>query len=89
MFDNLVFVSEDKANELIRSTAYPDDIVVVAVGTSGQAAFVPKTIRRAVLSQNCNKITIDKSLALPQYVASFLQIGAAREQLKEKTTDTA
>jgi type I restriction enzyme S subunit len=48
---NLVFVSEDKANELARSTAYPDDIVVVAVGTSGQAAVVPEAISRAVLSQ--------------------------------------
>jgi type I restriction enzyme S subunit len=88
-FGNLVFVSESKANELIRSTAYPDDIVVVAVGTSGQAAVVPETINRAVLSQNCNKITTDKSIAVPLYVASFLQIGAAKEQLKEKTTDTA
>jgi type I restriction enzyme S subunit len=40
-------------------------------------------------TQNCNKITIDKSLALPLYIASSLQIGAAREQLKQRTTDTA
>jgi type I restriction enzyme, S subunit len=89
VLDNLVFVTEDKANELLRSTAGPDDIVVVAVGTSGQAAVVPKTVRHAVLSQNCNKITVDNSIALPSYVVSFLQIAAAKEQLKEKTTDTA
>jgi type I restriction enzyme, S subunit len=89
VLDNLVFISENKANELVRSTAHPDDIVVVAVGTSGQAAVVPKSVSRAVLSQNCNKITIDNSIALPSYVVSYLQIAAAKAQLKEKTTDTA
>ncbi len=86
---NYVYVSEKKASELVRSVAYPGDIVVVAVGSSGQAAIVPKDLPKAVLSQNCNKITIDESIALPEFVILFLQIEIAKNQLREKTTDTA
>jgi len=86
---NYVYVSEKKASELVRSIAYPGDIVVVAVGSSGQAAIVPKDLPKAVLSQNCNKITIDGSIALPEFVILFLQIEIAKNQLREKTTDTA
>jgi type I restriction enzyme S subunit len=86
---NYVYVSEKKASELVRSIAYPGDIVVVAVGSSGQAAIVPKDLPKAVLSQNCNKITIDESIALPEFVILFLQIEIAQNQLREKTTDTA
>jgi type I restriction enzyme S subunit len=86
---NYVYVSEKKASELVRSIAYPGDIVVVAVGSSGQAAIVPKDLPKAVLSQNCNKITIDGSIALPEFVILILQIEIAKNQLREKTTDTA
>ena len=89
LLGNYVYVSEKKASELVRSIAYPGDIVVVAVGSSGQAAIVPKDLPKAVLSQNCNKITIDESIALPEFVILFLQIEIAKNQLREKTTDTA
>jgi type I restriction enzyme S subunit len=86
---NLVYVAEHKARELPRSIAHPGDIVVVAVGSSGQAALVPDELPRAVLSQNCNKITVDPSLALPTFVVLALQIEMAKEQMRGKTTDTA
>jgi type I restriction enzyme S subunit len=89
LLESLVYVSEEKASGLVRSSASPGDIVVVAVGSSGRAAIVPRDLPRAVLSQNCNKITVDKSLALAEFVLLFLQIEIAKDQLREKTTDTA
>ena len=86
---SFVFVSNEKAAELKRSTAYPKDIVVVAVGSSGQAAMIPKELPISILSQNCNKITVDGNFALPEYVNSFLQVQISKDRLREKTTDTA
>ncbi|NVM23663.1 MAG: restriction endonuclease subunit S [Desulfobacterales bacterium] len=86
---NFVYISAGKARNLERSTAYPGDIVVVAVGSSGQAAIIPDSLTLSVLSQNCNKITVDRNLAIPEFVNMFLQIEIARAQLRERTTDTA
>ncbi len=89
LFGNFVYVSEEKATELVRSIAHPGDIVVVAVGSSGQTAIVPINLTKAVLSQNCNKITVDKSAAIPEFILLFLKIEIAKNQIREKITDTA
>ena len=89
LFDTFVFVSKAKADTLKRSWGLPGDIVVVAVGSSGQAAIIPDSLDICVLSQNCNKITIDPALASKKFVLQFLQNRIAIEQLKDKTTDTA
>jgi type I restriction enzyme S subunit len=86
---NFVYVSDEKASELERSTAYPDDVVVVAVGSSGQAAVIPDDLPRSILSQNCNKTTLDEDIALSNFCVFHLQNEIARSQLREKTTDTA
>jgi type I restriction enzyme S subunit len=86
---DFVYVSKQKADELKRSTAKPEDVVTVAVGSSGSSAIVPKSIPFAILSQNCNKITLDAKLALSEFVNYFLQLDMAQNQLADKTTDTA
>ncbi len=86
--DNFVFISSEKAEELNRSKAKPGDLVVVAVGSSGRAALVPDTLKLAVLSQNCNKISIDREIMLPEFLCMYLQVQSAKIQLQEKTTDT-
>ncbi|WP_196523179.1 restriction endonuclease subunit S [Nostoc commune] len=83
-----VYISEEKASQLIRSIAYPGDIVIVAVGSSGQAAIVPKELPYAVLSQNCNKFTLDTSWVVPDFVLMLLQNEIAKSQMQDKITDT-
>lgn len=85
---NFVYVSEEKALELSRSNAYPGDIVIVAVGSSGQAALVPEDLPRAVLSQNCNKFTVDQQFINPHFIILLLQHEIAKSQMQDKTTDT-
>jgi len=87
--NNFVLISEEKAHELERSTGYPGDILVVAVGSSGSAAIIPDSLPICVLSQNCNKVSLDQDLAIPEYINYFLQIEIAISQLRERTTDTA
>jgi type I restriction enzyme, S subunit len=86
---DMVYISEEKAISLARSVAAPDDLVVVAVGSSGQPAIVPGRLPRAVLSQNCNKLSLAPNLVKPGYVLTALQIGTTQSQLVDATTDTA
>jgi type I restriction enzyme S subunit len=88
MLDNWVYVSKEKAAQLKRSVARPNDLVVVAVGSSGRAAIVPSSLPKAILSQNCNKITPETDVILPKYLVQAMQIGIIQEQLEQKTTDT-
>lgn len=87
---NFVFVSHEKASQLARSLAYPGDLVIVAVGVScGNVAVVPGKVGQAVLSQNCNKATLDESVISPQFAAMTMQTELIRLQFRDKTTDTA
>jgi type I restriction enzyme S subunit len=87
---NFVFISDKKANELKRSHTKLGDIVIVAVGAGvGNSAIVPNSINNAILSQNCNKFTVDKELVANRYILSALQISVIRTQMDESTTDTA
>ncbi len=85
-----VYISEAKSKELNRSKAQPGDIVIVAVGAGvGNSAILPETIKSAILSQNCNKFTVDCQVVLNSYILSALQISVVRTQMDESTTDTA
>jgi type I restriction enzyme S subunit len=86
--ERFVFVSPSKAEELERSVAYPGDIVVVAVGASGRAAVIPGSLPRAVLSQNCNKISLNTDVAYHGFIAFALQVGITKAQMASETTDT-
>ena len=87
---NFVYISGEKALELKRSKAYPGDIVIVAVGAgAGNAAIVPYDLPESILSQNCNKFTIDEYLAIPEYIMLVLQIQIFKVQIQEIITDTA
>jgi type I restriction enzyme S subunit len=85
-----VYISEKKAEELIRSNAEPGDIIIVAVGAgSGQAAIIPESVKKSVLSQNCNKVKVDSNILLNRFLLLYLRNEIALSQFQENTTDTA
>jgi type I restriction enzyme S subunit len=87
---NFVFISKEKAIELARSSAVPDDIVIVAVGAGvGNSAIIPNEIDKVVLSQNCNKFTLDIGFIIPKFILFNLQVSVLKEQMDDVTTDTA
>lgn len=86
--DDVKFVSEEKAQSLVRSEVGPGDIVVVAVGSSGLACQIPNSLPRAIMSQNFNKITPDRSKINPTFLEYCLNSRFIQQQLKQEITDT-
>jgi len=73
--DDLVFVSEEKADELTPNNAYPGDVVFTQRGTLGQIGIIPKNCgyERFVISQSQMKLTVDESQAEPLFVYYFFK----------------
>ena len=86
--DDVKFVSEQKAQSLVRSEVRPGDIVVVAVGSSGLACQIPNSLPRAIMSQNFNKISPDLNKTNPIYLEYCINSLFVQRQLKKEITDT-
>jgi type I restriction enzyme S subunit len=67
---DLVYVSEEKADELRSSLTGPGDIVITQRGTLGQVGMIPPHPRfeRYVLSQSQMKVTTEPEVAAPGFV---------------------
>jgi type I restriction enzyme, S subunit len=64
-FDDFVWVSEEKADELLPNNAYPGDLVFTQRGTIGQVGLIPldAPFKRFVISQSQMKLTPDPAQA--------------------------
>ena len=64
-FDDFVFVTEEKADELQANNAHPGDLVFTQRGTIGQVGLIPKDshFHRFVISQSQMKLTVDHAVA--------------------------
>src|SRR5688572_16455006 len=71
--DDLVFVSEEKADKLSPNNAHPGDLVFTQRGTLGQVGVIPKDcgFERFVISQSQMKLTVDETKADPFFVYYF------------------
>ncbi|MDY7077553.1 MAG: restriction endonuclease subunit S [Chloroflexota bacterium] len=63
--EDLAFVSEEKADELLPNNAHPGDLVFTQRGTLGQVGIIPKCCgyNRFVISQSQMKLTVDQTKA--------------------------
>ncbi len=64
-FDDFVFVTEEKADELQANNAHPGDLVFTQRGTIGQVGLIPRDshFHRFVISQSQMKLTVDQAVA--------------------------
>jgi type I restriction enzyme S subunit len=85
--DDLVFISEAKADALARHTARPGDVVVTQRGTLEQVGLVPQGTpwRRFILSQSQMKITCNPSRADPEYIYYWLLTPEVRDYVARHT----
>jgi type I restriction enzyme, S subunit len=62
-FEDFVFVTEEKADDLLANNAHPGDVVFTQRGTLGQVGLIPKNspFSRFVVSQSQMKIAVDES----------------------------
>jgi type I restriction enzyme S subunit len=73
--EGFVFVSEDKADELIANNAHPGDLVFTQRGTLGQVGIIPRGCGydRFVISQSQMKLTVDESKADPHFLYCYFR----------------
>jgi type I restriction enzyme S subunit len=64
-FDDFVYVSEEKADELRANNAHPGDLIFTQRGTIGQVGLIPfdSPVPRFVISQSQMKLTVDPEQA--------------------------
>ena len=88
--ENFVFLTEEKADSLKRSNAYPGDIVFTHRGTLGQVAFIPENAKypRYVVSQSQMKLTCNVDLVDPKYVYYYFLSPMGQHELLKNTATT-
>lgn len=78
------FVSEEKAQSLKRSLAYPDDIVITHRGTLGQVSIVPHGKYPYYLaSQSQLRMTPNKNKINPRYLLYYLRSSIGQRELMQ------
>lgn len=86
---DFVYLTEEKANELIGSNAFPNDIVFTHRGTLGQVGIIPKmSYKRYVISQSQMKMTCDTRIAYPLFVYYFFRSPIGLHKLLCNTSTT-
>lgn len=75
-FDDLVFVTENKADALHLNCAHPGDLVFTQRGTLGQVGLLPKNspYSRFVVSQSQMKMTVDSEKADALYLYHYFRL---------------
>lgn len=88
--DDFVYLTEEKADELRASNAFPGDIVITHRGTLGQVGIVPYNANypRYVVSQSQMKLTVNKQKADPFFVFYFLRSPQGQHALLSNTSQT-
>lgn len=74
-FEDFVFVSEEKADELLPNNAHPGDLIFTQRGTLGQVGLIPKqcSYNRFVVSQSQMKLTVDETKAVPYFLYCYFR----------------
>ena len=74
-FDDFVYVSPEKAEELSANTARPGDIVFTQRGTLGQIGIIPKNsvLDRFIISQSQMKLTVGSNIADAEYIYYYFR----------------
>ena len=87
--EGFVYLTEEKADDLLNSNAYPGDIVFTHRGTLGQVGLVPDSpFKRYVVSQSQMKLTCDRKLADPVFIYYFFKSPVGQHALLENTSQT-
>ena len=79
---SFVFVSEEKAQSLKRSLAYPDDLVFTHRGTIGQVGIIPyNKFPKYLVSQSQMRLTVNKNFIEPKFLYYFFRSSVGQYEL--------
>jgi type I restriction enzyme S subunit len=85
-----VYVSDEKAESLVRNMAYRGDLIFTQRGTMGQVGLVPKNSRfiRYIISQSQMKLTPNSEIINEEYIYQFFTSNLFIRQLEMETIAT-
>lgn len=85
--DDLVFVSDEKADRHAGNLAYPGDVLMTQRGTVGQVGRIPADVPypRYLLSQSQMKLTVDPSKADASFVYYALLAPVSQDTIRGST----
>lgn len=84
---NFAYVSEEKANSLKRSIAYPDDLVFTHRGTLGQVGIIPKIgFDKYLVSQSQMRLSVNKKIINPKYLYYFFKSPLGQKELLKNSS---
>lgn len=87
--EDLVFVTEAKAEELKNSIAYPGDLVFTHRGTLGQVGIIPKNAYpRYVVSQSQMLLSCDATKVHPKYLFYWFKSPIGQHRLLANQSQT-
>jgi type I restriction enzyme S subunit len=66
-------ISEAKFKELEKYAARPGDVLITVMATIGRVCVVPHDIEPAIITKHVYRITVNRELAIPDYVAIALR----------------
>ncbi len=72
--EQLVFIPNDKAEQLKRSRVIPGDVIVAKTGaTIGKSGIFPDEFDQGIIASSCIKLTVDEEAADNEFVGYLLQ----------------
>jgi len=74
--NGFVFVTKEKADELLPNNATPGDVIFTQRGTLGDVGYIPKDCKypRFVISQSQMKLTVDELKADPLWIYYYFRL---------------
>lgn len=85
-FDDLVFITEAKADSLLQNNAHPGDMIFTQRGTLGQVGLIPddSPFPRFVISQSQMKLTVDQKKAEKRFLYQYFRMASTVEAIKAR-----
>lgn len=89
--DNLIYITKEKHQELLRSRLKKDDIIIAKTGaTFGKACLFPADkFKEANITASCCKISIDTTKADPYFIAELINSPLVYHQLERYSEKAA
>ena len=89
-FDDFVFVTDAKADELLANNAHPGDVVFTQRGTLGQVGIIPKSspYARLVISQSQMKLSVDESRVDAQWLFYCFRNPSTRQEMINRASSS-
>ncbi|QDK79687.1 restriction endonuclease subunit S [Spirosoma sp. KCTC 42546] len=90
-FNNIRFITNEKANELSRSKVYVGDVLMIKIGSIGYSAQIDdlRGFPYAIIPANLAKITPDLLKIDPDYLVKILNSVEIKRQLLKSASKTA